>query len=215
MPSRTAVVPLLLALPAALAALLFWRSSLDVFNTTKFTAIVLATVLVIGFTGAVALATGALHRPRGPWAWAAVGWLVASGTAVVVSPTPLRSVVGVAGRHGGFALYAALLLLATAAVTHLRARPDRAAAAAARGIVVDVLLVTAVPVVAYTLLQALGADPLVWTTVEGGEPVFSTFGNVDFASAWIGMVVVLALGVALDVRAASWRRRSAGVLAGA
>lgn len=184
------------ALPVAVAVLVFWRASVDVFNTTKATAVVVGVLLLLIGGCLRAVATGRTTLPTGRWVVAGAGFVAALSLAVVTGADVTRQLVGAPGRHGGWVLYVACVALAVIA-----GRPDRDTR---RGIVL-VLVATAVPVATYALLQAVDADPLPWTTVEGGAPVFSTFGNVDFASAWLGIVGVLAAGVALS----SWR--SAGL----
>lgn len=189
---------------AVAAALLFWRPTLDVFNTTKATVVVLGAIGILGAAGVTAARNGVLRLPKGAWpalGLGFVGWLLVSA---VASGEVLRGLAGAPGRHGGVVLYAAAVALAMVAA---------GMADNARRVTVSVLLGGLVPVTAYALLQAVGADPFPWVTVEGGAPVFSTFGNVDFASAWMGIVGVLAVGVALSPdRTGPWRR-AAGLLA--
>lgn len=210
MPSRSTLV----VMPVAVAALMFWRGSLDVFNTAKLSAALITMVLLAAASAGAAALRGGPGRaapPRGWWPAALLGFVAALLVGVAVSDTPLRSVVGLPGRHGGLVVYAAVAAIALAAAVAVRRGGDPAAA---RSRAVDVVLMATVPIVVYALLQAIGADPLVWSTVEGGVPVFATFGNVDFASAWMGVVGVLATGVALEASRSLRTRRLAGALAG-
>ncbi|WP_157965353.1 O-antigen ligase family protein [Euzebya rosea] len=192
------------ALPVAVAVLAFWRASVDVFNTAKATAVVVGVLLLLIGSCLGAVATGRARLPTGRWVAAGGAVVAALSVAVLTGGDVVRQLVGAPGRHGGWVLYVACVVLAI-----LAARPDRATR---RGIVL-VLVATAVPVATYALLQAVDVDPLPWTTVEGGAPVFSTFGNVDFASAWLGMVGVLAAGMALSPLRSTGIRRLGAVAA--
>ena len=192
------------ALPVAVAVLAFWRASVDVFNTTKATVVVVGVLVLLIGSCLGAVATGRASLPTGRWVAAGGAVVAALSVAVLTGADVVRQLVGAPGRHGGWVLYVACVVLAI-----LAARPDRATR---RGIVL-VLVATAVPVAAYALLQAVDADPLPWTTVEGGAPVFSTFGNVDFASAWLGIVGVLAAGMALSPSRSTGTRRVGAVAA--
>ena len=71
------------ALPVAVAVLVFWRASVDVFNTTKATAVVVGVLLLLigGCLGAVA--TGRTTLPTGRWVTAGAGLVAALSLAVV------------------------------------------------------------------------------------------------------------------------------------
>lgn len=195
----------LLALTAAGSALVFWRGTLDVFNTTKATWIALG-VVAVAVVGAVRVArTRVLLLPERR-VWASVAALAAAlVVATLVSDTPWLSVVGRAGRHTGLVMYGAYLAVFLAAVRVHREAPPVALIAAT--------IVAAVPVTAYGALQAAGLEPLDWQLVEGGPPVFATFGNANFLSGWLGIVAPLALLGALLRRWPGWARIASGALA--
>jgi hypothetical protein len=173
----------------AVAAVAFWRPTLDVFGTVKATVVVLGALALGGAAAVGAARRRTVHLPAGSWPLAVIALLAALVVAVAVSPTPLRSAVGLPGRHGGLIPYAAALGLALAAGISARREPD-----AARLTLVRALTAAGAAAAGYVLVQAVGLDPFPWTTVEGGEPHFGPFGNVDFASAWLGIVGVLLAG---------------------
>jgi O-antigen ligase len=199
--SLVAVIP-----PAA--ALAFWRPGHDVFMTVK------ATVVVVGALAVTGSALVWLAR-SGRFAWPTVivavplGLYVASlVAATAAADRTLLAVVGRAGRHTGSGVaLASVVLLVAAAVAYRDRRPDP---------VVAGVLVVAVPVMGYALVQMAGADPFEWTLVEGGPAAFSTLGNTNFVSAWLGMIVPLAAWGALSpVWRAPWRAASGAVGAAA
>lgn len=196
---------LILAVVLAAAALFFTRATYDVFNTAK------ATVIALGALAIVAVGVVRISRTRrvvvpATRVWLAVGgFLLALVAATVVSPTPLWSVVGRPGRHTGLAMYAVYAVLLAAAV-RLYARESPAH-------LVKALVITAVPVSLYGLAQAAGIEPFGWDAVEGGPQVFSTFGNANFFSAWLAIIVPLAVWGALTRTWPAPARAASGLLA--
>ena len=192
-----------------LSAVVFWRGTFDVFNTVKATVIAIGAIAIVLWSvqrachlRRVAIPCGAAVTPL----WWAAG-LFASGLVVATwaSDTPWRSVVGLPGRHTGLAMYLVYLML-FAATVRLYTQVSPAPIATA-------VLAASVPVAGYGLFQAAGIDPFGWKTVEGGPPVFSTFGNANFFSAYLGVVVPLGVWGAVN-RAWSWGWRAASVVIG-
>jgi putative inorganic carbon (hco3(-)) transporter len=189
----------------AAAAAGFWRGTFDVFNTFKATLVAVG-VLALVTIGAVRIArTRRLQIPLTAAVPAVGAFAAALVVATAGSDTTMLSVVGRAGRHTGLVMY---LAYAAILVTAVRLYRDRTPVD-----LVAWLLAAAVPVTLYGLLQAAGADPFPWQTVEGGPPVFSTFGNTNFFSGWLGMVVPLAVLVVLRSQLRPAWRAGAGVLA--
>lgn len=183
----------------------FWRASYDVFNTFK------ATLIGLGLLGIVLVGTyRVMHTrqivvPRSPMVTVALLLAGAFVVATLISPTPVASAVGRPGRHGGLAMYLAYLALFVLTIRLYRYRSP--------ALIARTLLVAAVPVTIYGLLQATGRDIFDWHLVEAGPPVFSTFGNANFFAAFLGIVVPLGLwGTLTRTWSASWRAAS-GVLA--
>lgn len=188
------------AMPAV-TALAFVRAGVDGFTTVKATLVWWAAMALLACCPAGRSRSGADELRWSAFARTAGALVVVLIVATVVAPSPLRALVGDAGRHSGVGVWIAALILAVAA-----ARVARAAPAHQVGIV-EITVAGSVPVSMYAMMQALGADPLVWRAVEGGPQVFSTLGNADYLSAWLGMVLPLALWLALrgGGSAAGWR----------
>lgn len=187
----------------AVMALAFVRAGIDVFTTVKATLAVLAAVSVVWLVCAARPPRGRRLMPPVGFALAAAGLSAVLTMATLAAPSPLRALVGEAGRHSGAAVWIAGLCLAVA--TSIVARHDRGRALR------DVTVVASLPVSIYALLQAGGADPLAWASVEGGPQVFATLGNADYLSAWLGMVLPLAVAAVLDDRVSGLRQVTAAV----
>ena len=187
--------------------MLLSRVLLEVFNTTKLLVVVLGGLFVAGALIVAALRGHRLTVPRSP-VWAAAAAFVAIAAAATAgSPSPWRSFSGASNASAGLALYAVCALFAiSAAAVAARGRIDR---------IVRALLAAAVVVIAYGVVQIAGADPLRWRLTSGGPPVFSTFGNANFMSGWLGVVTVLAVwGATISGWTLRWRLFAAAVGAG-
>ena len=180
---------------------------LEPFNSAK---------LLVAVAGGVVLAGGLVaavmrrHRPAVPRAtvWLAmVAFVVLAITSTVGSAAVWRSLVGASNARAGLLLYlVCALLFAAASATAGRTTIDR---------FVRVLLIVAVAVMAYALVQAAGADPLRWRVRAGGPPIFATFGNANFLSGWLGVVSVLGVWAATASGwSGNWRRLAAVVVVG-
>lgn len=182
-------VRLVLGAAVGLAGVIYTRASLDVFNTTKLTVLAVAGVAIVAVVLWRALATRRVSLPASPFTVAVGAFVLVLVPAALAADRLGPALVGDVGRHTGalpYLLYAVLALVAVGAC------------AGTRGDAIAVpLVVAAGPVLVYAALQAVGADPRDWNLVEGGPPVFSTFGNANFFSAWVGIVAVIALAGAL------------------
>lgn len=196
---------IVLTVTLAGAALAFWRESYDVFNTLKATLVVLGAIAVIAVAGVRLSRTRELVVPV-TRAWWIVGVFVAGllvGT--LAASNTLRAVVGEPGRHTGLAMY---IVYAGLFAVALRLHRDRLPTTLTKG-----LVVAAIPVAGYGLLQAAGVQVFDWVTFEGGPQVVSSFGNANFLAAWLGIVVPLFIWLALSaLRSIVWRM-AAGVVA--
>lgn len=192
------------ALPA-LTALAFWPGGLDAFNGPKLALFLLGAMVLAGLA---TLASVREHRFTIPWAaWSpsVVLFAVAVAAATVVSAEPARSAAGASGARTGLALYLSCAVIAIATATVFRADTAHLA--------VRALLASAVPVVMYAGVQWRGADPLAWRTQPGAQ-IFSTLGNSNFMSAWLGIVVVLAVwGAMTRTWSPAWRGASGALAA--
>jgi O-antigen ligase len=123
--------------------------------------------------------------PKGLWIAAGffVLWMVIS---IVVSGAPLNQQFwGVFGRNNGFLNYFSLvaILIATALVQNKRTYHK----------LVDVLVLTAIPMTIYAIVQIAGRDPISWSLMAP----FATLGNINFSSAFFGLASLCATILAL------------------
>jgi O-antigen ligase len=105
---------------------------------------------------------------------------------MIVSDAPMNQQFwGVFGRNNGYLGYFCLIviLLATAIVQE-KAFYHK---------LVDVLVLTAVPMTIYAMFQAAGRDPISWSQMAP----FATLGNVNFSSAFFGLASISAAVLAL------------------
>ena len=178
-------------LPAGVAAA-FARPMFDVFFGPKLLLVVLGACAVAGLAVVASVRGHRLGVPAVAATWWALAFAGLAVGATLTSTAPARSVVGASAAHAGLALYLSCVVIFLGAAALYR---DRSPAK-----LIGLLLVTAVPLLAYGAVQALGRDPLSWRATAGGPPVFSTLGNANFFSAWTGIVVVLAVwGAAASV----------------
>jgi O-antigen ligase len=140
---------------------------------------------------------------------------VALMSATVPEASALRAVAGDYTRQAGLLAYACAAVLM--GVTAAALRPDRADSELVGDHPVAgllrTLLVAMVPVGGYGALQALGADPLVWSQRAGAPTVISTFGNANFLAGWLAIAGTATLwGAVTRTWGTSWRI-GCGVLA--
>lgn len=103
----------------------------------------------------------------------------------VTDSTFSQQMWGQFGRNSGFLTYLSLMILLVITASQRQSKFfDRLASA---------LLVTNLPVVLYALIQISGNDPIAWSLTGP----FSTLGNVNFSSAFLGMASVAAVALAL------------------
>ena len=202
-----AVVRGVIAVLPAVTALAFWRGGYSVFMTPKATVVVVGAATVIAVALARFALTGRAALPAWEVAIPTVLYVVALVLATAAAERPLLAVAGRADRHVGLAVALATLVLFVMTTLAFRYRSPAS--------VIVATLAAAVPVTGYALVQAGGGDPLAWNLVEGGPAVFSTLGNANFLSAWLGIVAPLAAWGALW---SGWRptwRLGCGALAAA
>ncbi len=151
-----------------------------------------------------------LFKPRetisrlSKWIWiAASAFLVWMLIVVLVSDAPINQQMwGVFGRNTGLLTYASLLLilLGTAMVQEQRTYHK----------LVDVLVLTGVPTTLYALVQLAGKDPIGWSE----RAAFATLGNINFSSAFFGLVALSAFTLSLGRSVKFWARLLLWALAG-
>lgn len=183
-------------------ALLFWRGENDQFTLLRAT-VVVATALVMAITWAT---RGVEDRrwPRLPRSIAipAGAVLALLTVSAFIAPLGWTAVLGPLQRSNGLALYLACGVLLVAA-SQLDERAWR--------LIANVVAVLLGIVAAYGVLQWLGSDPFSWPGAETST-IFSTFGQSNFASGWVAMMLPFALLATVDSeRAVATRVAGAGV----
>lgn len=122
-------------------------------------------------------------------------------SSLMFSGAPIdQQVWGVFGRNTGLVAYLslAIILFATAVVC------DRNFYSR----LVDAMILTAVPLSIYCFVQITGNDPIGWSSFE----TFGTLGNVNFLSAFLGMVCVAISALVVNVGTPSWKKIMLSVL---
>lgn len=112
-----------------------------------------------------------------------VSWMI---LVILFSGAPLNQQIwGTFGRNTGFITYLSLIfILIGAAVLADKGSYKK---------IVDSLLWVSLPMTLYCLVQVSGNDPIGWSY----KSTFGTLGNVNFLSAFMGMVSVVALSYAI------------------
>lgn len=209
-PDRTAEL-IVLGLLVFLSSVVVVPGILGPSMLPKLTAVLVGTVVLVGVLAGravlerrVVLPWGRQFAPAGAYAGAL---LVATATS---SNTDL-SILGVFERWTGLVPYLSyLVLFVVVVILGPRATlPVQIGPLAALG-----------AIVVYGMLQTFGVDPMDWEDVadvsqDGRLPVFSAFGNVNFASGWTGAVIPLALYGALRSDDRRIRAALLALLAGA
>ena len=213
--TNTARAGLLIACLVVLP-LLFWRSTVENFETPKVS-FLLATVLLL-VTLALSRRSVAFDASRIRGAWGRLDPVALSACAVLVSALLSTvgsklwrySLFGVEPTHGGLPTITALVVLLFATRSHL---PDRQA--------LNGLL--AAPVVAsaflglYACLQAVGLDPLPWSNTSdlaGWFRPFATLGHPSHLGGYLSMTLPLTLAFLLRGarQGKRWSAAALGVL---
>lgn len=176
----------LLALMLAGSAALVSVWTVDAFMLPKITLYAVAVVVALTNWMWRVARDSRLSIPFG-WPIAAVaGFVVAAAVVTASSTNPWLSLIGAQTRYSGlfsYLTYGCVFLIALSVA-------DRYVFLARS------TLVGAGPCLVIGLLQAAGFRPIELDT--GGLPVaFATFGNVNFAGAWAGIVAALSIATAL------------------
>lgn len=191
-----------LAVVVVLSAVAVWRPLVDPFMVVKLTVLVLGAVMLLGLAGVRAVRSGRLTLPRGP-----VVVVVAALALVLVLATVTADNVGqaVVGQHRRYAGLLAYLAYLSVFLVALRVYARGAVSGLARAVLVALGLVTA-----YGLLQVAGGDPYTWQS-RLDAPLFSTFGNTNFAAAYVAMTTPVAAAALLFPRT-GWASRPVAAL---
>ncbi|HVE73843.1 MAG TPA: tetratricopeptide repeat protein [Mycobacteriales bacterium] len=185
--------------------LLFWTSADEPVYVIKLSALLLCTILGLAAALSAGLRTRRLALPWSLPALAGVALLVAVAVSALVAPHGTTAVLGSPGRYSGLLAYGAGILLFLLILQTFTS-------GSVFWIAVSILAV-GITHAAYGLLQNAGLDPVDWAREY--DPVISTLGNPDFASAAMGIAIPLAAWGALRAGTLALRVASAagGLLA--
>lgn len=117
---------------------------------------------------------------------ASLAFVVWMTLVMFVSDAPMNQQFwGVFGRNNGYLGYLCLMIvLILTAVVQERSFYNK---------LVEVLVLTSIPMTAYALMQIAGRDPISWSVMAP----FATLGNVNFSSAFFGLSSICATVLAL------------------
>ena len=132
--------------------------------------------------------------PKGIWITVAtfVLWML---VVIIASGAPINQQIwGVFGRNNGFLSYfsLAVVLIGVALIQEKRFYWK----------LVEALVLTAVPVTIYALIQVAGRDPISWSLMAP----FATLGNINFSSAFFGLASICSTILALAPKQRLWLR---------
>jgi O-antigen ligase len=171
-----------------LSALAVWRPLPDPFMIVKFTSVVVGAVALLALAAARAVRAGALTLPTGWAVWLAGAFAAALVLATLTADNIALATVGQHSRYFGSAAYLAYLIVFIVAIRLYANHPVRR--------LVQTFVVTLALAIAYGLVQLAGLDPYVWGAGRD-EPVFSTFGNTNFAAAYVAAGLSVLVGAAV------------------
>ena len=179
---------LILAVPTV-----FLRGAIKTFDAPQAALFAVLALTVLALRIFRAASTGLVERGPRPLSATSSALVVALVLTWVTSGQPWVSLTGATVRYAGALSYGLCLVLLHAVFRSARrgsVEPLLATFVVAHGVVVG-----------YALLQAYGLDPFTWG--EGdlyvGE-VFSTLGNPNFSSAFIGLTLALLVRYQVDSR---------------
>ena len=132
--------------------------------------------------------------PKGIWITVAtfVLWML---VVIIASGAPINQQIwGVFGRSNGFLSYfsLAVVLIGVALIQEKQFYWK----------LVEALVLTAVPVTIYALIQVAGRDPISWSLMAP----FATLGNINFSSAFFGLASICSTILALAPKQRLWLR---------
>lgn len=196
-----------LAAIVAVTAIVFWRAMVEPFMLPKVTVAGLAIVAVVVTTAINSALTRRIVLPSRMTLIVSGAFVVALVVSTVASQDVVLSLIGPRGRYTGLVPYLTYVVAFLVAAAHRPSIGDLAGLA-------KMLSGAVVLVSFYGFLQVADADPFGWEKDDYPD-VFSTFGNANFASGFAGIVVPLALAMALSAWQTSRGWASAGVVAAA
>jgi O-antigen ligase len=186
-----------LAVLAPLMAIVFWSGANDPVNLPKMSLAVTIALLLVAVSAVRMAVTRRFALAMAPSGWAAGAFGFALLLATATSDVPGMSVAGIHGRNDGLLLYGACVALF---FVGLRALDE----AGARWLLLG-LLAGGLFSATYGLLQHFNIDAINWADT-GISPVIGAFGNPDFESGYLGIVVpAAAWGALTRTWGTAWR----------
>lgn len=189
MASPSLALQAVVGLTVVLTPLVYTRASQDGFAVVELTVLVLGAVAAAAIGLGAALSSGRIRVPMTSTVVAAGVLLVALCAATVTADRPLIALTGAEGRSSGLMLYAACLVLFIG-VLFLDTKRSGAQA------ILNAVLVSGAAMSAVVAAQWAGLDPL-GAEAQLGTRIVGTLGNPNFASAYLGLTVPVALAAAL------------------
>ena len=127
--------------------------------------------------------------------YACILFILCMFSTLLFSGAPLdQQIWGSFGRNTGFVTYVSLLFILFAAA--IIQDPDFYKK------LIKVFIYSSIPVIGYCLIQISGNDPIGWSE----KRTFATLGNVNFLSAYLGLVSISALALLLQKGTSSVNR---------
>ena len=137
------------------------------------------------------------ERISRPLAYSSLAFIVFMMMTILFSGAPINQQIwGSFGRNTGFVTYSSLLfiLLGAALIGNENFYSK----------LVKVFVLSSIPIVMYCFIQMAGKDPIGWSEMR----TFATFGNVNFLSAFLGMISISCLSLMLEKRVSSFMKSS-------
>lgn len=187
-----------------LAPLLYTRASHEAFAVVELTVVLLGAIAVASVGGAAVLAVARIRLPRDSVAAGGIVLLVAFSLAAAAADRPLAAVRGSEGRSSGLLLYVGCLVVF--AGTLFLHPPLQGAKVVLSALLAGGSVMSVVAALQWAGWDLLGAEAQLGTRMVG------TLGNANFASAYIGLTVPVALSRVISRDSTRWVRGAAGVV---
>lgn len=182
----------------------FWTAAADIVNLPKATISLWAAAVIAVVAAARFAISGRARVGPLPLLVPAASFVAALVVAALAADAPSVALFGTYGRWSGLLPYLSFVIIGLAVAA--RARVDDLS-----GFVVA-LAVSCGGVVAYGLLQFIGADPVPWVN-DYGDAFFSSLGNPNFAAGFLAITTPAALYLTLDDRWPGAARAASGAVA--
>jgi O-antigen ligase len=180
------IKPIIKALIVALAVVLplyFDTTMTRPFDTPKFFALMIGAACLF----VCVMFDGKLLEHKSPLSYPIIALWVVTGFATWFSVHPMTSLIGGSKRFDGFVSVSAYVFIFFVVINYVNIRMI--------GIIFEALIWTAFLACVYGVCQYIGLEAFEW--IRWDDRVFSTFGHPAFLSAFLAMVLPLAIHKAL------------------